>query len=157
MARWTMPGTRESNKKASCLLYKSALGKGGSIGAIRHRNGIFLTDPGDMAATLRGRWGETFAAKCIDKQRLQNWLEEDAAARSREGPSHDHLKALKVRNRDGKKVLKLSNNSAPGPDGIPYGAWRGLGDLAVSAIHDASLDLSGDNDQELMQRDYPNF
>ncbi|MFM7980300.1 MAG: hypothetical protein ACKPKO_13390, partial [Candidatus Fonsibacter sp.] len=32
-------------------------------------------------------------------------------------------------------VVKFSNNSSPGPDGIPYGAWRQLGHLGVVAIH----------------------
>jgi len=144
-------------KKASRLLYKSAPGKGDSIGAIRHRSGKFLTDPSDMASALRDHWGETFTAKGIDEHHLKTWLDEDAEARSHDGPSHESMKALKVRKRDVRKALKLSNNSAPGPDGIPYGAWRSLGDLAVTAIHDAFSGLSSDNGQELMQRDYPNF
>ena len=67
------------------------------------------------------------------------------------------MKALKVRKRHVGKALKLSNNSTPGPDGIAYGAWRGLGDVAASVLHDVFLDLSGDNGQESMQREYPNF
>ena len=62
-----------------------------------------------------------------------------------------------MRKKDIKRALEQSNNSAPGPDGIPYGAWRGLGDLVATVIHGAFLDLSSDEGQELMQRDYPNF
>ena len=71
----------QRKKKASRLPYKSAPGKGGGIGAIRHRNGSFLTNPADMAATLREHWGATFAATGIDEQRSQAWLDEDGAAR----------------------------------------------------------------------------
>ena len=110
-----------------------------------------------MASVLRGHWRDTFTAKGIDEERLQAWLDGDLTARTREGPSHDSMKRLKVRKRDIKKALKLSNDSAPGPDGIPYGAWREVVGLASKAIHEAFLDLSSDRGQELMQRGYPSF
>ena len=51
----------------------------------------------------------------------------------------------------------MSNNSAPGPDGIPYGAWRALGDVAVEVLFGAFSDLILPEGPEMLRRDYPDF
>jgi len=56
-----------------------------------------------------------------------------------------------------RKALSLSNNSSPGPDGIPYGAWKALGDTAVDILHGAFSDLILPEGPELLRRDCPDF
>eukprot|EP00959_Pyramimonas_sp_CCMP1952_P337326 7063858-Pyramimonas_sp.AAC.1 len=46
-----------------------------------------------------------------------------------------------VRRRDVQRAVKLSGNGAPGPDGIPYKAWRKAGDLGVEILFEAMGDL----------------
>ena len=110
-----------------------------------------------MADYLRRHWAEVFRAKGIDQPRLQAWLDEDAQERGVTAPSHEGLRHLRVRRRDVRKALKRSNNSAPGPDGIPYGAWRALGETAVEALFGAFGLLVRDDGPACMRRDYPDF
>ena len=46
---------------------------------------------------------------------------------------------------DVEKAILCSDNSAPGPDGIPYMAWRKAGRLAVAIIHGALHQIQKDN------------
>ena len=40
----------------------------------------------------------------------------------------------KVTRRDIRDAIKNSNNSSPGPDAIPFGAWRAMGDVGVEIL-----------------------
>ena len=144
-------------KKGMRLLHKLAPGKGGAVGAVVGDRGEVLSDPQDMANHLRKHWAEVFRARGVDETKLQTWLDEDGQQRSEQGPTHDAVQGLRLRKRAIRKALKLSNNSAPGPDGLPYGAWRALGDLAVDLLHGAFVDLTLPEGPNLMREDYPNF
>ena len=98
-----------------------------------------------------------FKAKGINQDKLNSWLDEDTDHRSQHGPSHDDVRNIVVRRRHVRKALKLSNNSAPGPDGIPYGAWRAMGKTAVDALFDAMKDFMSSDGEELLRRDYSDF
>ena len=147
----------QEKKKGTRLLYKLAPGKGGSIGAIIDERGNFLTDLQAMVNLLRRHWSEIFKEKGVESEMLDNWLEEDAADRIDNRPDHSVLRNIKVRRRDLRRALKPSNNSAAGPDGIPYGAWRALGDSAVNVLYDAFSELILEEGRELLRRDYPGF
>ena len=43
-----------------------------------------------------------------------------------------------VRRRDIRKAVAQSNNSSPGPDGIPFGVWRALGHLGTEILLDVA-------------------
>ncbi len=144
-------------KKGARLLHKLAPGKCGAIGALIDERGRFLTDPQAMANFLRHHWANVFRARDIDQDRLQTWLEEDEQDRAQQGPSHEALRGLRLRRRDIRKAIKLSNNSAPGPDGIPYGAWRALGETAVEVLFGAFSDLILPEGPQLLRRDCPDF
>ena len=45
---------------------------------------------------------------------------------------------------DVEKAFQYSNNSAPGPDGVPYLSWRKADRLAVVIIHNALSQLHSD-------------
>ena len=53
--------------------------------------------------------------------------------------------------------MKRSNNSAPGPDGIPYAAWRKLGEQAVDILFDAFREMISEDVSFLMTRRYSDF
>jgi len=40
------------------------------------------------------------------------------------------------------RTFGRSGQSSPGPDGVPYAAWRRLGPLAVDTLHAAALELA---------------
>ena len=53
------------------------------------------------------------------------------------------------------KAIQYSNNSALGPDGVPYLAWRKAGRLAVVIIHNALSQLQSDTfSVEHLPRDF---
>ena len=41
-----------------------------------------------------------------------------------------------IRRKDITKAIKMSGHSAPGPDGIPFGVWRTLGEIGVEVLMD---------------------
>ena len=50
-------------------------------------------------------------------------------------------KTLRLRRQDFLKALRQSNNSTPGPDGIPFRAWRACPDLAATILHEVAKDV----------------
>eukprot|EP00972_Heterocapsa_arctica_P015003 2211371-Heterocapsa_arctica.AAC.1 len=94
-----------------------------------------------MAGELRRHWAKGFARKSINRPMLNRWLEEEFI-RDEQGEVVSGLRARQspqwqVRRRDVGKAIKMSGNGAPGPDGIPYRAWRKLGELGIDIIHEA--------------------
>lgn len=57
----------------------------------------------------------------------------------------------KVSFKDLRKAVKLSGKSAPGPDGIPYAAWKLSDDLALQVLHDAAEALQSDAAAQLLE------
>ena len=47
-----------------------------------------------------------------------------------------------------------TNNSSPGPDGIPFMAWRKLQSLSTQVLYDVTTALTRDDYQELLQQAY---
>ena len=51
-------------------------------------------------------------------------------------------------------AIRHSNNSSPGPDGIPYAAWRRLGDEAVDILFDAAVEMTEEDGFTLLGKVY---
>ena len=49
----------------------------------------------------------------------------------------------------------MAGSSSPGPDGIPYSAWKRLGPLAVDVLHMALEELSAEQGQEALLEAFP--
>ena len=111
-------------------------GKSYSVKAIRKRDGTFVTDPDSIARIMRSHWTDTFTKRGIDGERLQEWLADDATERVQQGTHYGGMASLRLRKKHIKKAIKRSNNSAPGPDGIPYKAWRVLRNRGVNVLFD---------------------
>ena len=67
-------------------------------------------------------------------------------------PSDPRLWA--IRNVDIEDAIKASTNSAPGPDQIPYLAWRRLGALGIDTLYCAAQTLSEDQVERMLQNAY---
>ena len=116
-------------------------------------DGTVTTAPEDMAAALRGHWAEVFSARPRDEPLLQQWLEEERATRTTPlSPATDPR--WRVRRRDVRRALKLAPASAPGPDGIPFAAWRRLDHLAVDVLHVSMQALLSESAAQTMLQDY---
>ena len=59
-----------------------------------------------------------------------------------------------VTHQDIEQALEISSNTKPGPDSIPYGAWRALGKLAVDILYDVTSTLSQASAPDLLREAY---
>ena len=60
----------------------------------------------------------------------------------------------RVSNKHIKQAINTSNNSAPGPDGIPFLAWRTLGHLGASTLLDVADTLASSSNIKLLNEAY---
>ena len=65
-----------------------------------------------------------------------------------------HASAWRIRRKDIESAIRHSGNSAPGPDGIPFKAWRALGPLGVSIFYDVAKCLEMDDAQSSLTAAY---
>ena len=89
-------------------------GAASHLNAIRLPDGRVSSDPKEMANALTLHWGKVFAHKSINNQNLGRWLRKSRLSLPSD-PNAWEVKPEHVEN-----AIKYSNNSAPGPDGIPY-------------------------------------
>ena len=57
-----------------------------------------------------------------------------------------------IRRKDITKAIKISGHSSPGPDGIPYSAWKMSGQLAIQTLYDAATTLQSDDATTMLQQ-----
>ena len=92
-----------------------------------------------MAGELKRHWSEVFRRTSINSLLVKEWLKKDASSPlkglpplpSKEDACWDVLPKHVA------KAIKYSGASAPGPDGIPYLAWRKFGPLAQGTLYRA--------------------
>ena len=51
---------------------------------------------------------------------------------------------------DIERAVKLSGHSAPGPDGIPYSAWKLSGELAIQVLGDVTTALQSEEASQML-------
>ena len=52
------------------------------------------------------------------------------------------------------KALRLAGNSSPGPDGIPFSAWRALGAAGADILFEVAASLEREGSEEVMIKAY---
>ena len=134
-------GSNESGEHAvrrnrvQVILGKMKPGRCNGIAAIQGRDGVVVSDPEEIIRILKDYWREVFSSSSCDEDALARWVSEE-----------EHLPVWGVEDSgwipgrdDMSKTIKHTGKSAPGPDGIPYLAWRLLGDLARDVLHRAAI------------------
>ena len=101
--------------------------------------------------------GEVFKGANIDKRILDKWLDADNDNKLIKDTLPFDKENFKLRKRHIRKALKLSNNSAPGPDGISFKAWRRLNNLAVDTLYGAFQERVAADGPDNMKDQYPDF
>ena len=76
--------------------------------------------------------GKQFSRKPTGARLRQRWISEDVAGSTLDF-ANDHTWQPKVK--DFEHAICCSNNSSPGPDGIPYSAWMGSWSLCCHSTH----------------------
>ena len=126
-------------------------GDTGSIQAVERPTGHIERDPAGIAAALADHWQRVFAGQPLDSGAVMQWLRDTLppAALPR-----IHPRQWRLHRRDVDRAVRLSGNSAPGPDGIPYAAWRALGPLGVSALFAAAEALTESSAVDRLEQAY---
>ena len=50
--------------------------------------------------------------------------------------------------------MRAAGSSAPAPDGLPYGAWKSLGEVAVEVLWQAAEQLRKEDNREMLGQAY---
>ena len=87
--------------------------------------GEITTRTDQIAAELVRHWGRMFGDAHIDEAALQSWLRQNLHPPSTVPPAN--AARWHIRKKDVARAIRCSGNSLPGPDRIPYVAWRRLG------------------------------
>jgi len=93
-----------------------------------------IRDPTDMMSALGQHWSSTFAEKNVDLSGAEEFLQKFAKPfeLSRVSPPSRF---------DIIEFLSQVSDSAPGPDGIPYSAWKAAGKVGVETLYQICLSL----------------
>ena len=144
-------------QRAARLLYRLLPGATTPLKAVQTANGNVVTEPADMAKVLRKHWAQVFKAAGVDETLLQQWVREDITRRRVDEEHQDTMQDVQLLREHMAQAFAQSNDSCPGPDGIPYGAWRALGDRAIDVLFDAALDLANPDNHVHVDTERPDF
>ena len=98
-----------------------------------------------------------FSARGVDEERLRTWIDEDLELRRDRGEMQEAMQHVRLQREQVEAAIRHSNNSSPGPDGIPYAAWRRLGDEAVDILFDAAVEMTEEDGFTLLGKVYSDF
>lgn len=119
-------------------LCRPSKGRTNALAAVGLVGGRVTSDRAEMAEALREHWAAKFAPKHIAPAIRQQWLAEQFAP---DRAGHREPLAADPRWRPSRGALRRaiaqSVDSAPGPDGVPYAAWRRLGRLVEAKLFPA--------------------
>ena len=96
--------------------------------------------PDQIAAELTRHWGKVFGNANIDEAALQEWLRQAIHPPNACPPTN--AARWHKRKKDVARAIRCSGNSMPGPDRIPYVAWKRLGPLAVDVLFGAATAMA---------------
>ena len=95
-----------------------------------------------------------FRARGVDDDKLWEWIQDDLQERRDTNQGHEVMQTLTLQREHIEAALSRSNNSPPGPDGVPYSAWRRLGTEAVDILFVAALELTSEAGLPMLGRVY---
>ena len=139
------------------VLYRMAPGSCAKIGAIQTEEGTIVSDPQHMADVLRRHWASVFSARGVDLDLLRQWVADDIAARRVGSNLQEAMKGAQIERQHVATAVSRSNDSAPGPDGAPYLAWRLLKEDAIDVLYDAIRAMAQEDGPFHMTRRYAEF
>jgi len=110
-----------------------------------------------MADVLRRHWASVFSARGVDLDLLRKWVADDIAARKVENNLQEAMRGAQIERKHVATAVSRSNDSAPGPDGVPYLAWRLLKEDAIDVLYDAIRAMAQEDGPFHMTRRYADF
>ena len=160
-------------------LKRTRPGQTSSLNAVQTDDGDVSTDPAIIAKALQAHWSKIFSSRPIDSNLLARWLDSLPSLRlpdvsatnadtseptraNQHGRRHTDRTHLtdqpmdrwNINREDIEEAIKVAGKTSPGPDKLPYSAWKQLGALGVDTLWAATQDLSTDEANQLLQDAY---
>ena len=132
---------RTRRSRAQVRLNRLKPGSCGSVAALKCADGSMATTPDAIAHELRKHWGQVFSHRAHDDPTLHTWLRQELGSSGSFGNDVDWEVSIE----NVLHAIKVAPSTAPGPDGIPYRAWKKLGPLGASVLHGAIRRLGEDS------------
>ena len=111
----------KSSKTRTSLRQLRPPGKTTTINIMTNDEGLAETEPSGRAKLLREHWGPAFTEIPHDTSKSQAWFRK---AYPDGPPCKDPESRWRPTINNMYRAIQIANNSTPGPDGIPYEAWR---------------------------------
>ena len=147
----------QARQRNTRLIFRAAPGRSCNIGAVQTKRGDIVVEPAGMASVLRDHWAKSFKAAGISHDLLHRWLDEDFRNKPAQEKVPFSTGALQLKKCHIEKAIKHSNNSAPGPDGIPFLAWRRASRLSSQILFDAVQLMCGEQGPDFTLAEYEDF
>lgn len=94
--------------------------------------GGVITEEATVAARLCAHLAAAFEHRPVDEARLALWQE--AATKAGASQVDAPPAAWRLQAKDVAKVVRISGDARPGPEGVPFAAWRALGPMTVQRV-----------------------
>ena len=101
-----------------------------------------------MANILNEHWGAKFSRRETARHRIQSWLVGVPPL----PPAFDPKWSVNKEHIE--QTITIAKESAPGPDGIPYNAWKKLGVLAVDVLYDVAIFMKRSDSVQFLPNDF---
>ena len=112
--------------------------------------GQVISDPQLIVEELRRYWSQIFAHAPCRTGLIQAWVQDEISMPDWTEFQNNWIPGQQEMG----KGIQTTGRSAPGPDGIPYAAWRHLGQLGINWLYEAAQALTSlDMDTPLCQMD----
>ena len=112
---------------------------------IEHEGGQVFTEPEDIARRLTGHWQKVFSEKPVDRQRMTEWLSMCNDPIPFTGDPTEFVPT----EQDIGKAIDEAHESAPGPDGLPFKAWKIVRKIALPILGKAAEQLTRLNQDQM--------
>jgi len=120
----------------------------GALAAIQLSTGEVTTDMNRAAPELVRHWARQHTAKGTDDlAAVRRWC-------ARMPKFTEVMRNCTVRVEHVRRAVEAAGATAPGPDGIPYAYWKGLGDLGVTVLFDTLQTMMEEDSAQAILRDY---
>jgi exonuclease III len=146
-----------ANRRGQVLARLARLKPGASttIHSMADNQGNILNNTADKLHHLKEHWTEVFTAKEYSDQTADRWFRKAYPdGKGLEDFPSKEPDQWSVRKSDIKKAISVANRSAPGPDGIPYKAWKLLGETAVNVLWRVARELQLPESKDYLQQAY---
>jgi len=127
------PGVQSARRqKVQARLKTLRPGSCNSIAALQTADGHIIAEPAAIATELQRYWKDVFSAKAAEQSTMCTWFTEELGSG---GPwTGSTCSDWEIQRCSMRRAIQKSSKSAPGPDGIPYLAWKRLGLLGEDIL-----------------------